>query len=548
MKTLFEISKTQNRDQTIKVKILVALKNIISSSENEIFQRIVEILQMIQRFVIDQDESIISKAKECDEMLKAKILQYSIDKTSELGELLKDSLEAIQEHFENDNLNVKNWCLGWLGFLLNVDMNFHQQYGKIVISLIQFLNESKNVEIAQMARRLLEQSLSKFAGSQLFRDINFSINFLNKLLGLYVSMMKKETENAYEKCEIILNWCILIGGQLKELFKNGSLEDKSVNSSVKQILNSENSKEIEDVFHNSILMITSYSKHKKNTIKEKLGHLNEIVLSIFQSINQLVDVNQVNKSSQYQKILQFSLAEMSSSDDQTIDFLIKWNEQIFLAIKEKYIEHIEHMIKILDNKNEGVNNNVIKFISSIIHQLNNPVLTKKIFCYFLENSKNDMNMNGFLKFLKILFNQFPDLPLFMSLINEVSLLKDKIVFPKVVHSFHIFVVFEENFVFVRNLLKAIKTDASSLAEKQYFKEILQFWCHDNISLFSLSIMAGRYELAHKIISQLAMKNVTEKQLLQLTMVVKMLELPYSSQIRIDLLDYEKFFNKESFFG
>ena len=511
------------------------------------FTRISELLQMIQKFVIDQDESITYKAKECDEMLKAKILQFAVEGGKELQDVLGLSLTAVTENFENDNLNIKNWCLGWLGFFLNIDMKLHKQYGKIVISLIQFLQDSKNSEISLIAKRLLEQSLVKFALSDLFDDVEFSVDFLNKMLWKYVSLMKKESEPTFEKCEIILNWSILIAGQLQKVFL-GMLEKEKAGQKV-SIFESDNSRLIEEIFQNSIVMISSFSKHKKTAIKDKLKEFNGEIISVFQFMNQMISESQSSKATRYKKILEYSLLEMSTADDQIIEFLIEWNEQIFQAIKENYIEHIEKMIKVLDNKNEHINNHVIKFISNIIRQLNNPVLTKKIFCYFLQNNNtSETNMGGFLKFLKILFRQFPNLPLFMSLIKEVSLLPDKSVFSKVVQSFNIFVTFEENFSFIRELFGKIRNSTANESEKDNFKQIVAFWCHDHVSLFSLFVMAGKYQMAYKVIRHFSKTCATEKQLLQLTMIVKMLELPYSSQIRIDLLDYEELIKKKLLSG
>lgn len=533
------MSKALNRDQSFKIKLLVALKNIINSCDTELFERIADLLQMIQKFVIDPDDSIIAKAKECDEMLKAKILQISTTQNETLQVLLNLALSAIREHFENENLNVKNWCLGWLSFFLNIDMHMHKQYGKIVISLIQFLHESKNGDITMVAKRLLDQALSKFASSSLFNDLGFSVDFLDKQLALYVSLMKRDTEQSNEKCEIILNWSILIANQLRNMFTEKSGAEGRMSRSELGAFETSNAKAIENIFQNSIHMITTYSKHKKQSIKEKLGQFNEIITSLFQSMNALIDETQAEKASRYKQILEFSLLEMATADDQTVDLLLQWNEQIFQAIRENYVDHIEHMIKVLDNKNERVNNNVIRFISSVIHQLNNPALTKKIFCYFLETNKQDSSMTGFLKFLKILFNQFPSLPLFLSLLSEVTALNDAALFPKVVQSFHLFLIFEEHFAFLRDLLAKVKSGQAGEEELNAFKDIVVFWCHDKISLFSLSIMSGKYKLAYDVINDFTKTAFGERQLLQLTMVVKMLELPYLSQVRIDLLDYEK---------
>jgi len=515
--------------------VLVALKNIISSCDTELFIRIVDLLHMIQRFVIDPDESIIAKAKECDEMLKAKVLQASLTSPVALQELISMSLGAIQEHFENENLNVKNWCLGWLSFFMNIDLKIHQQYGEIVISLIQFLNESKNLDIAIVARRLLDQSLAKFSNSLLFHNISFSVEFLRKLLALYVTFIKRDSDQIFEKCEIVLNWCILIATQLRNIFTEAG------NDPASPLAQFEGShvRVVEEIFYNSIQMITTYSKHKRQSIKEKLGQFNDIITSLFQSMNRLIQESQAAKATRYNKILEYSLLEMASADDQTVDLLLHWNEHIFQAIRENYVDHIEHMIKILDNRNERVNNNVIRFVANVIQELNNPNLTRRIFCYFLENNRNDSSMTSFLKFLKVLFNQYPSLPLFMSLLSEVSGFPDQSILPKVVQSFNIFVTFEEHFGFIRELLNAIRADNASPDAQRLFKEIVTFWCHDKISLFSLLIMSAKYQLAASVITDFAKGPISEKQLLQLTMIVKMLELPYMSPVRIDLLDYER---------
>ena len=495
-------------------------------------------MQIIQHFIIDADDSVIIKAKECDEILKAKILQIANEKSSDLQDLIHHSLINISENFENENLNVKNWCLGWLSFLLNIDMSLHQFYGKIVINLIQFLYESQNSEITTTCKRFLEQTLNRFSNSPLFKNIDFSLNFLNELLALYVIQTQKENEKIYEKCDTILNWCILISKQLHNMFTKIQNDESKVQVSGLENMEA-NSNTIEEIFFNSIIMITTYSKHKKSIVKEKLGEYNEVILSLFDKMNMTMSQKRKMDPKRYKRILRFSSEEMMHADDQTIQFLIQWNEKIFQAIGENYIDHIENLIKTLDSKNDVINNNVIKFISNIIKQLNDPVLTKRIFCYFLQNNKNENGMDGFLKFLKILFTQFPDLQLFMSLIHEVSTITDKKMLTKVVQSFHMYILFENNFAFARELLHRIRIDAATTEDKDNFIKIIKLWCHDKISLFGLTLFAKKYELAYQVISGLGGESLKDKQLLQLTTVAKMLELPYSSQIRIDLLEPEQ---------
>lgn len=97
-------------------------------------------------------------------------------------------------------------------------------------------------------------------------------------------------------------------------------------------------------------------------------------------------------------------------------------------------------------------------------------------------------------------------------------------------------IFEENFIFLRKLIKKYKSHNITEEEKNDFQRIFKIWCFNEISLFSLCIISGNYKLAELIIRNISEQDLKEVDLIQLTQFVKMLELPYFAYVRIDLLD------------
>lgn len=97
-------------------------------------------------------------------------------------------------------------------------------------------------------------------------------------------------------------------------------------------------------------------------------------------------------------------------------------------------------------------------------------------------------------------------------------------------------IFEDNFAFLRTLIKRFKTKQATHTEQEFFKKIFRIWCFNEISLFSLCVISGNYRLADKIIRDVSVSEMKEVDTIQLTQFVKMLELPYFSYVRIELID------------
>jgi len=526
--------KIQDKDPNLKVYFLAGFKNLLSYMGKEFVGKIPEIFQITLKFISEQDEAIVSKAKECDELVKAKFVEYTETETFKICDLFSAILKFIHDNFGIENLNVKNWSLGWLSFLINLDPNLHRMYAEIIINLINFISQTTHPEILTTVQNILEYAQNKFRISTWFNDLHFNIEFLNKLLEDFVSIILTDPKYSPVQLETLLIWSIFIANKLIELVQVDQNQATWREKAKPQDFDT-----IQEILLSAMKIITNYSKQPKPRIRQLIIELNNLLVSNFAVFDVLLGDGSKISAEKYDHLLEFSFREMSDTDAETIEFILRWNDEIFNVIHERYLNHLENLIKILDNQNEQIHNNVIRFISNIIQKLNNSTLTEKIILYFLQNKNSESNISGFLKFIKILFDRVKSMDLFLAVVKEINKLQKKDFFSKIVQSFHIFVIFEENFRFVRDLLKDVRNRSATPQQILTFREIFRLWCYDPISLFGLCLMAGIYQIAFEVIYDHCSDDLHERELIQLTNVVKMIELPYFSQIRMDLLDLQK---------
>lgn len=106
-------------DQKNKISICEAFHNVLTYTGNEFTSSIKSIFTLLLSLIADEDEQVISKAKENDEILKAKFLFYFEKQNEDLKELINEILVFLQAPFQRENLDVKGWVLGWLKFIIN---------------------------------------------------------------------------------------------------------------------------------------------------------------------------------------------------------------------------------------------------------------------------------------------------------------------------------------------------------------------------------------------------------------------------------------------
>lgn len=74
------------------------------------------------------------------------------------------------------------------------------------------------------------------------------------------------------------------------------------------------------------------------------------------------------------------------------------------------------MIGILESEDEQTLNMVIKFMTHVIHKLDNFDITAKIIFYFFNTQKDNTNLSGFLKFIRILFEKSYDISFLLNIL------------------------------------------------------------------------------------------------------------------------------------
>lgn len=103
---------------------------------------------------------------------------------------------------------------------------------------------------------------------------------------------------------------------------------------------------------------------------------------------------------------------------------------------------------------------------------------------------------------------------------------------KIVQLLNYFFQFEESFAFMRRLMLRIKNQTGSNLDNQIYSQILDFFEQDDLSLLSLSLTSGNYSQFYNLIIKVSSIEVNEVELMALTKVVSLLELPYFAYIRL----------------
>ena len=106
-------------DQKNKISICDAFHNILTYTGNEFVTSVNSIFTLLLSLIADEDELVNSKAKENDEILKAKFLFYFEKQIEDSKNLINEILMFLQAPFQRENLDVKGWVLGWLKFIIN---------------------------------------------------------------------------------------------------------------------------------------------------------------------------------------------------------------------------------------------------------------------------------------------------------------------------------------------------------------------------------------------------------------------------------------------
>lgn len=511
------VCKAIENDQKSKILIAATLKNLILYSSNEFVASLEIIFGLILNLFAEQDEGLVTKGKECDENLKAKFLFYFENQKFDNAEVIKKILEFLKRNFYRENLNVKNWCLIWYNFLINLDSNnVLFLYSIIIIDFINFMGRTTNPELKSNSDGIMMLAERKFLASDLPKNLDYSLDFADKLLLNYVSKPTDENQRA-----VTLRWVLPI--------LEVTLRDRR-----RQKIQSPEC--IESIISSVISIVLGFNSVQSEELKNQIMKLNDFTMANFAVLNAILEESARDKDQRFSKVIDMICRRLGDADNFTINILISWNELLLDVMPERFYQELESYIRILDSKNEQVLNSVIKFIANFIQKLKNYNVTTNIIAFFFKNKTGESNLAGFLKFIKILFDRIKNIDFLLIVFQEISKQSKEKFFPKIVQNFNLLLIFEENFKFLRDLLKAVKYQRATDKEFALFKEVYSIWMYHDLSFFSLCVLSGNYRQAYETLVENFTNEPSERDLMQLSEFVKTLELPYLSYIRVDLLD------------
>lgn len=208
------------------MNICEAFHNILTYTGPEFTQCISSIFQLLLNLIADEDEQVVYKAKENDEILKAKFQFYFEKQTPDQRELISEILRFLQVPFQRENMEVKGWVLGWLKFIINQENNFTTQFFSTIVSnLIVFLQSYGHDELKKNTLSLLSFAQKKYLLSDMIWNVSYNLDFVHLLLENYVNKNFSETQRI-----TTIEWCLQILKTLLGLMKQGKVRLENVSS------------------------------------------------------------------------------------------------------------------------------------------------------------------------------------------------------------------------------------------------------------------------------------------------------------------------------
>lgn len=503
----------------MKTHIVICLYEILKIMDEEITKCLDVILDIFTDVDFNSNEKLVGLVQELHEKIKKKYLTQIGVNASDAQETMKVIKSCVNKYFEKKDYNIKMWVLAWFFEFITVDgVDLVNSIWVHVVDLVNVLDRYSNSEIMAETKRLIDLTLYKFNRLDSQANKQVCLQICRELLENH-----ENSKLSVNQQVISLKWLISL---LELIFKDvDELEEFEENVEV-----------FEQIFLKSIVIIIDNKSTNHESVNQLISELNSCFLENLENANKVFQTSPENK---FQSILCLLIDRLRTANSGNINLLFDWIEKIFVMNPEDIKQHASNIAKILDNDNTINLNQIMKFITRLISNLNNFVIIPYIVQFYALHKKKDWKVTEFIDFMKIVMTKTEDIILFACVLEELLKIKDRLFVMKVIESFQALYVNDKSFTFLRKFIKRVKTENIAVQEKEYFRIIMETWACHPISMFSLCIASGKYKMAHYIILKIAQDEIKKMDIEQFQLFVEMLELPYFSYIRIDLLKFNE---------
>lgn len=426
---------------------------------------------------------------------------------------------CVGKYLDREDTNVKMWVLIWFSLFLNIpEINLTNDLWKHIVSLINLLGLFEEENSRKQAEDLLSSSLESFRNNESQFD-------RKKILEISLELLNNHKEVSLDASQqtLSLKWLVF---QLETVFRD--IDDLVEVDEIDQ--------QLEEILLKGSTIIIEHRPEDNKMTSSLIRELNNVLLENLEGPKKLFQKSIENK---FHSVLHLLINRLRTADDHNINLLFDWIERIFQLNPELLKIHSTNLTRILDADSKSNLHNILKFITRLVGGLKDFVVVGDVVVFYSQHKKKDWKIGEFLEFVKIMMGRVEDITLFSYLLGELKKCKDFVFISKVVENFQCLYVNNKSFSFLKKFIKRVKNNDITVEEKEHFQLIMEIWTHHSISMFSLCIASGKYKMAHYIILKIAQEEIKKIDIEQFQLFVEMLELPYFSYIRIDLLKFNE---------
>lgn len=484
-----------------------------------------------------------------------------------LDELLKDAIGNSYQGIIPDSANIVcDFSIDFLIQKLSRD-NCHPAVQILIVSWITFIEAIPHLKIINYLTRIIPDLLNMLSdkikdvyqcAEQCLRKISIGIeahyedicqkhfDVLNIIVEQIIDYCKNNNEKvrtcAFEWLLMFLSkYKVIIQDYITEAKENNEIDSNEEENKVIQsnlILNRSFNKLIAKVpceLFSKILevfIINVYTPNKQ--IESLLTKANNTFLTIALSIPMNILGDNV-------KQLEFVLKNnLENSKDQGIALILTWCHKLFDRFHCKMFNNAEDFIEkfttILSEKNEATFNDILSLLCSIAqykdsysHTIVENITNKLMQC------RSIINTNG-ITILKSLSNAI-HVTIVYKLFADILLKNRDIPFViGMINILDIFLLIENESQPVRETLKKFSHKTRTKDDSLFFEKIFRLWSYNPISTLIMCIISQYFELSYCLTLKLAEMKLCQKDYVQLSQMIQLIESSLFNNIRIKLLE------------
>ena len=366
--------------------IVLCFRNMMEIIQSEVFLSLKNILKISIRILNDSDDNINSKSDEIESIIKNKILNF-FDDYKQNHQVVHRILEALDSQ-NKKSLMVKEWCLAWFKFVLNLDINSTLAfYPKLVISILNFFSEISSEDLLAKLEDVLDHSLKVYCQNRDLTRLEAHLVFVHQLLKNANSEIKPMIFNTRSQVYVkaldkSLDYILAILGFLQNsvhdmVSANRSKESESQSQfseipKTKQLelVIKKKQEIIEEILNLCIEFIFKFQNSDLPSIKLRVTHLKPIVLDLdfFKNLllfavipqekteNQLfsstVSVSQILEKGNFYSTIHYVSEEIVHVEENNIEWAVSFLEKFFEIEPEIFSNYLDKFRPIVNSSNQ----------------------------------------------------------------------------------------------------------------------------------------------------------------------------------------------------